>query len=63
VLVGGGGVGKSALSIQYISNTFVEEYGNFYPSRPLQKVTTKIMQIQQLRIRTESKQLLKTNRV
>jgi len=26
VLVGGGGVGKSALSIQYISNTFVEEY-------------------------------------
>jgi GTPase SAR1 family protein len=30
VIVGGGGVGKSALTIQLIQNHFIDEYGNTF---------------------------------
>ncbi len=30
VIVGGGGVGKSALTIQFIQNHFIIEYGIFF---------------------------------
>jgi len=35
VVVGGGGVGKSALTIQLINHHFMDEYGNLHNNRAL----------------------------